>query len=303
MIPFWLLAIIPALDHCRPTFRGRTFCLLLLAVSVFSAWYPLSGPWRQPWLFNLMQQAGWIDYSNPPPQLGPRFHTWIRQLPPAPDDQDAPSEYWIVFEGIGSDGHIDRLRLEHVTGSDINRPELTNRDVRLIRIKKSVVVEQGREVDSQEWLIAVDPQAFSENRTADQMVVWSDPMSDPDQTDVLTDVLTIVRGLPEPVDPSKPPFYRPRRIRYLDGPFKDRKEKFQCVQATGQVLSENSGRLPPTVYRRDLWITDDVPFGVLMFETNIQDAHSRETLSRQRMHAVDASHVIPFKSSRLRRGV
>ncbi|MEZ6144326.1 MAG: hypothetical protein R3B91_02605 [Planctomycetaceae bacterium] len=53
------------------------------------------------------------------------------------------------------------------------------------------------------------------------------------------------------------------------------------------------------IVRRDLWLTDDVPFGVLMFETTISDAQTGAILSRQRMKAVRSSSVRPFDKDRL----
>jgi hypothetical protein len=65
LIPFWLISMIPILDEWghRRWFQFTAAGLLL--ISIFSATYSLDNPWRHPWLFQLMEKQGWIDYSNP----------------------------------------------------------------------------------------------------------------------------------------------------------------------------------------------------------------------------------------------
>ncbi len=63
LTPLWLAAMVPVLDDglTRPWFRR--FCLLLLAVSIFSASFPWNNPWTHPWLFQVLEQAGLIKYQ------------------------------------------------------------------------------------------------------------------------------------------------------------------------------------------------------------------------------------------------
>lgn len=53
LIPFWILAIVPAFDEWgeRPAFRS--LAVILLALSVFSAACPRNNPWTHPWLVNV----------------------------------------------------------------------------------------------------------------------------------------------------------------------------------------------------------------------------------------------------------
>jgi hypothetical protein len=37
---------------------------LLLAVSVFSAVYPVFNPWRHPWIYNLCETMDWVNYNK-----------------------------------------------------------------------------------------------------------------------------------------------------------------------------------------------------------------------------------------------
>ncbi len=291
LTPFWLLAIVPVLDDWRPAFWGRTLCALLLAVSVFSAWYPLGGPWRQPWLFDLMTLAGWIDYSDPVRDESPPFHAWIRQLPPT-DSADALPDYWIEFEGVDADGTLRRLRLADAGGETVD-----GRDVRRVAVTRSSVSINGPELSTDEQTMAIDVGRFAEGLPVEELVVWPPAMSDKDRSAVVR----FLRGLPEP----RP--YAVGRIRYLDSPL--REEKFRCRHAASRVLYDAAGPADanapagPTIHRRDQWMTDDVPFGVLMFEASIQDARTPGTLTRQRMRAVRAGRVRPFDPARLRQAL
>ncbi len=63
VIPLLLISMMPALDAWASNRRFRLFALIVLAVSVFSAFFPIANPWQQPWLFRLLQSAGWIHYG------------------------------------------------------------------------------------------------------------------------------------------------------------------------------------------------------------------------------------------------
>ena len=54
LIPFWILGLLPALNLCARHRVLRAAALLLLALSVLSAAYPLWNPWSHPWILNLL---------------------------------------------------------------------------------------------------------------------------------------------------------------------------------------------------------------------------------------------------------
>ncbi len=58
--PLWLLTMLPAVDAMAS--RGWTRCLglVLLAVSVLSASYPVWNPWTSPWIMDYLYYLGWI---------------------------------------------------------------------------------------------------------------------------------------------------------------------------------------------------------------------------------------------------
>ncbi|MES2790147.1 MAG: hypothetical protein V4719_11030 [Planctomycetota bacterium] len=63
LTPLWLAAMIPVLDDFLSRLWFRRVCLVLLAVSVFSASFPWNNPWTHPWLFQVLEQSGWINYG------------------------------------------------------------------------------------------------------------------------------------------------------------------------------------------------------------------------------------------------
>ena len=62
LTPLWLVGLIPAADRLGRSAAGRVTAAGLLGVSAFSAAYPVSNPWRNPWLMQLGEQAGWFRY-------------------------------------------------------------------------------------------------------------------------------------------------------------------------------------------------------------------------------------------------
>ena len=62
LAPVWLLALVPVADYLGRSRLGRAVALILLAFSVFSASYSLWNPWRHPWIYDLMNAGGWINY-------------------------------------------------------------------------------------------------------------------------------------------------------------------------------------------------------------------------------------------------
>lgn len=59
-IPMWLLLLIPAVDRFCQSRIGRGIAILFLAVSVFSASYPMNNPWVSPWIYQYWSSLGWI---------------------------------------------------------------------------------------------------------------------------------------------------------------------------------------------------------------------------------------------------
>ena len=62
LTPLWLFALLPVVDYLGTSRWGRIFAGLLLGLSVFSASYSLWNPWRHPWIYDLMNARGWINF-------------------------------------------------------------------------------------------------------------------------------------------------------------------------------------------------------------------------------------------------
>ena len=60
--PLWLLCMLPVADHLAGCKWGRLLAYLMLGVSVFSANFAASNPWRHPWIYRLMEALGWQGY-------------------------------------------------------------------------------------------------------------------------------------------------------------------------------------------------------------------------------------------------
>ena len=59
LTPLWLVCLIPIADLLANWRVGRWFTYLCLAVSALSANYSPWNPWRHPWIYDLLVNAGW----------------------------------------------------------------------------------------------------------------------------------------------------------------------------------------------------------------------------------------------------
>ena len=78
-----------------------------------------------------------------------------------------------------------------------------------------------------------------------------------------------------------------------------RTEAFQTRHAASRVWNTPREHPQPTIYRRDVWTTDAVPFGVLEYRVSIEDADNGETIRRTTMRAVAAGRVKAFDPASL----
>ena len=278
LVPFWLLAMVPALNAWQPARFGRGVCLLLLSVSAFSAWYPLDGPWKQPWLFSVMSDKGWIDYSDPPPPKQRPFYSWIRQVPDAPGDEPIV-DYWIEFEGLDAEGRFVTLRLADAGGVTVD-----DRRARRVDVTRTF---EGGSTDRQQ--LVLDVSALATDAAPRDVLVWPDGEPTESQR---RKALAELHGLPSLRA------YAPGRLRYV-GESRLRPEAFQTRTAASRVLGTPADHPRPTIHRRDLWLTGDVPYGVLQTRLTIQDYKSGEVIRQQTLRAFDAGQVETFNAESL----
>ena len=74
--------------------------------------------------------------------------------------------------------------------------------------------------------------------------------------------------------------YRAAAERYLR--LRLRTDAFRCIQAVAQANVKDEATADSTHYRCDVWVCDELPFGVAQVEWQVSDAR-RELQSRQRL--------------------
>jgi hypothetical protein len=62
LTPLLLLTMLPCVDRLGGRRWGRALAYVLLGISVLSVSYPAWNPWRHPWLFDFLQNQGWLHY-------------------------------------------------------------------------------------------------------------------------------------------------------------------------------------------------------------------------------------------------
>ncbi|MAT16216.1 MAG: hypothetical protein CMJ46_13210 [Planctomyces sp.] len=236
LIPFWILAMIPAADRF---FRQANFWLVispLLIVSIFSALYPLQSPWRHPWLFQWMTHAGLIDYSDPAPQVNFERQTWLQSLP------GAGQTGWAEFTRERLYREPQTIRLTAVGGEE---------DVELT-IKDS---------DQSEPIVArISRGLFARGAAVDELLKFSGDVS----SERRTAIISWLAGGP------KSSYFRVRDYRYLHSGL--RPEAFRCMRATHSLLIRPDDGGPIRRYYCMAWWTEDVPFGVVRVRQVSSDA-------------------------------
>jgi hypothetical protein len=246
LIPFWLLAMLPLFDRfaARPWFIG--IAGLLLVGSVASMASASSNPWRPSWLYGVMKEWNWIDYDTRPPELPRRLTTFMSTLPPV--DEENPA--WVEFSCPESDGTLTILRLEDAGRSDI--------EGRFIRQVIATWIFAGSRVEKE--TIHIDEDRFNAGHFPREFLVWPEGAPDARRRQR---AYAFLRNLPSP----RP--YNADHIRYLKTPL--RTDAFRAQQAASRVTFTPPGGNPLS-YRSDVWITDQVPFGCLRFQTIVTNA-------------------------------
>lgn len=268
VIPFWLTAMIPALDFCTRSRAFRGVAVALLVVSVFSATYALDNPWRPPWLYDLMARYKWIDYrSEPPPKPeSPYKHRIVTWFPSLPDSPDAQHPDWVRFEGFDVDGNQVLLELR-----DGGTVEHQGRTLRRIQARWS------GDIAERKVTYDVDAAAFNAGKVPNQFLVRV-------EGETRAAALTFLRGLPGRRQ------YSLGRVRY---PFVSplRKAGFTYRESAAQVgFNYDDGST--FRWRCDAKLSPAVPFGVLEVQYRVFDGDGT-VISSRILRAVAASRVAP----------
>jgi len=258
LTPFWLLAMAPVLDRVIDRSSFRWFTGVILAGSMVSAWYPIDGPWKHPWLYTVMEDVGWIHYGEPPPKFDRPVNSWIGRLPEGPLDED----YWVEFAAPVADGSEIHIRL-----ADGGPETVGGNSVRLVDVTR-----MGETTETFEY--AVDAAAFEAGSLPREFLRW--PEEGPPDVERVS-AAAFWQGLPGPVG------YVRAADRYEHTSL--RRDAFACRRAYSWVTIDTITPKQPRRYRRDVWFADEIPFGTLRFETQVIGP-GPTVLSRQQFDVV-----------------
>lgn len=267
LIPFWLLGLIPLCDSLghRRWFQVATGVLLL--VSVFSANSAIENPWRPSWLYTWMQDRGWIDYSTPPPQFPRPLTTWFSKLPPWIPDNPA----WMEFAGPNHKGELETLRIE-----DHGPKEVDGKSVREL-----LILRNKDAANASQYTFFVDEDLFNQGVAPEEFLCWTCGEGEPPSAEARHTLVTLLRNMPR----DRP--YNAGRIRYLKTPFAP--DAFTCQIAASRVPYQPAGGSQKYWYRSETWICEQMPFGVIRFETILNDAESNAPAGYQKYELVGLS--------------
>lgn len=255
LIPLWLMALVPALDHWGHRWSMRVTSGVLLILAVFSAAVPHDNPWQPPWLQKLMEQAGWVNYKSPGEVFADR-KIWLGAWPKT-------NGAWVELTGPGPRSAV-YLRLESMPGADENGEVM----VRMRWFKENE--------KSLTQTLHLSEEAVNSGASPEECLKF-------ETDEQLPQGIEFLQGLMAPAT------YHVRAIKYLKTPL--RTDAFRCRQAVATVDHRPVDGGPKYRYRRDVWLCDDVPFGVLQIEDSVIDPVSGVILSKQRLTATKVSEI------------
>lgn len=263
LIPFWLVTMIPVIDEWGHRRSFRILAAVLLSISVFSAAFPRVNPWQSPWLMDVLRNWGMIDYrtGKRPEHI---LQSWIPSLP---EQSEADQSPFIEFEGVSHLGQTMRLRLTSIGDVNINGESV--RHVRAVR-----QAGYGAALETLETIeLYLRQSAIEEGHVPRQCLVW--PAEATAREKRIAEIF--LQGMP-----AQRRFYY-GNIRYLKTPLQD--DAIECRLAASQIRYTLPGSSRKLLYRRQVWLSDRVQFGVLQFEDTVTDEATNEVLYRQRLTA------------------
>lgn len=255
LIPLWIVSMIPLINLWGNTIWFRWLSIPLVAISIFSAWHPQNAPWTQPWLFHVL--VDWKlskSYENPRPRLTGNQKTWLRSLPTGELQQD----YWVQWSSTDGLGLPMKMRL-----SDAGPVEIAGRPCRSIRLERT---EFGQPAVVTAY--SIDLQVFAEDKAAPSaLLAWPQP---PNAAQSFA-AMQFLSGVPGESQ------YRPTTIRYLKTPA--RRDAFECLGAWTSVGRKQGNKTLEV--RRDGWLSEEVPFGLVQWDDRVVEARTRAEQSHQ----------------------
>jgi len=248
LIPFWLLAIVPAVDAAVRFAPLGCLQLTLLGASMVSAWLPIENPWQQPWLFRRMEAWKWIDYTRKPPALPRKLWTWFLSIPDVADGQPV----WIEFTSQAADGSVARRRLT------CQKPGNSSDGLVELTVSEATGADELRPTRR----MLIDAAQFHAGASTAEFVRWPDSANTSNQQK-LSD-FNFVRALPLKKE------YRGGRVRYLRLPL--RTDAFHCQTAAAAVDFPQESATHQ--YRCETWLCEELPFGVAQYDVRVTEIES-----------------------------
>ena len=263
LTPFWVLAMVPTLERFAARRTGLVISLVLLGVSVYSAESATRNPWSSSWLFQQMDQAGWIDYSDPPPTFPFKrsLHTWFATLP-----NETADTAWIEFTAAGSSVRVGGTRSDTLRLYSLKRKMIEDDLVQSIK----VVWNEGRS-DERSATFDLDVLAFEEGKAVAAQIP-TDRVTESDFSRF--ELLTLLRGIP--TDRA----FRPATVRHIKTTV--RNDAFRCQRAATQDYLTQKSTRQRFRYRCESWLTDELPFGCVQFVVSEYDAVTGEMFKHRR---------------------
>lgn len=247
LAPAWVLVMLPAVEYLAQWRWGRAITLVLLAASVTSAWCPSDGPWRQSWLFTWMEDRKWIDYSDPKPKLPRPIRSWIYSLP---DGISADPDYWIEFATDSPMGVRETLRMSD--GGPEGPPGMPERRINFVwnagtpsEYTDSVVVIRGR---------------FLEGAPLEECIASSSGGRS------VRSAVRMLSGVPTAAS------YFPSSWRYLRTSIS--RDAIKSLQVYAYAEVKNGSGQTISHMTRNVWMTSDVPFGLIQMEVQVRSSQS-----------------------------
>ena len=188
-----------------------------------------------------MERAGWINYSDPRPLLPRAVHSWIYTLP---DGVQSDPEYWVELSTDSPTQGRETLRI-----SDGGPAGSAGMPLRRI--------EFAWNGGSQRETIFINRGNFLSGKPIAECVVEGPETSRP-----VRDAIRLISGLPTPAP------YWSSSIRYLKTAIQQ--DAIRSHQAYGYVQEKTASGQLARHYTRNVWFSEQIPFGVLQMEIQIR---------------------------------
>lgn len=288
LTPLWLVAMLPVFDAWGSRRSFQIGSSILLAASVGSAALPGSNPWQSTWLLSLMERWKWVDYSEAPPpfEFGHSLWSWFPKLGD-PDSQGLAS---VTFAGTGSRllGSVGDAPVDGEFLLTLSTRQSVNSATQAVSLHWSQLKHRPTNgaTPVPDTHVNIDVAAFNSGKRSSVFLKTPDGKELSQSERVAAQRL--VTALPQSVE------YRPGVIRYLRTPLRPDKA-FRCQRAAAQSYFHPPHARYPLVYRVDLWLCDEIPFGVAQLDIKISDPFTSQMLTVQRLTAVEATG---FKTAR-----